>query len=93
MKSTENVAMKFIRTSGPKDDHSPAPKASKAGKNSESTPLPEAKPALQITSAETKTRRVQLLLKPSDYDKLQRTAIESGVSVNRVIEEMIAKLL
>ena len=92
MKSTENVAMKFIRTSGPKDDHSPAPKASKAGKNSESSPLPEAKPTLQITSAETKTRRV-LLLKPSDYDKLQRTAIESGVSVNRVIEEMIAKLL
>ncbi len=92
MKSKENMAMRFI-TPESKDVHSPAPKSSKASKNSDSTPLPETKPALQITSAETKTRRVQLLLKPSDYDKLQRTAIESGVSVNRVIEEMIAKLL
>lgn len=41
-------------------------------------------------SAETKTRRLQLLLKPSDYEKLRRMADQQQCSINRMIELLIA---
>ena len=44
----------------------------------------------EVSNAETKTRRVQLLLKPSDYEKLRRIADKQQSSVNRVIEALIA---
>ena len=40
-------------------------------------------------AAEIKSRRVQLLLKPSDYEKLRRIADRRQCSVNSVIESMI----
>lgn len=42
---------------------------------------------------ETKTRRVQLLLKPSDYDKLKEVAERNNCSVNRVIENLVSSYL
>jgi hypothetical protein len=41
-------------------------------------------------NAETKTRRVQLLMKPSSYEKLKRMANRQQCSVNSVIEALIA---
>lgn len=40
-------------------------------------------------SAETRSRRLQLLLKPSDYEKLRRMADEQQCSVNHMIEILI----
>ena len=37
-------------------------------------------------SAEPRSRRVQLLLKPSIYDRLQEIAREENVSVNQIAE-------
>jgi hypothetical protein len=54
----------------------------------ESPVKPAEKP--EVSNAETKTRRVQLLLKPSDYEKLRRIADKQQSSVNRVIEALIA---
>lgn len=42
------------------------------------------------SGTETKTRRLQLLLKPSDYEKLRRMADQQQCSVNRMIELLIA---
>lgn len=51
-----------------------------------STAQPAAAPA---PAAENKTRRLQLLLKPSDYEKLRRMAEQQQCSVNHVIELLI----
>ena len=56
---------------------------SSAEKAEESPQNPTA-PAL-----ETKTRRVQLLLKPSEYEKVRRMAEKQRCSVNHVIETLI----
>lgn len=78
-----------------KSDKSAKQKTAKSAKpvREKSESRADTQPAFRADAAETKSRRVQLLLKPSDYDKLAQAAKSSGVSVNRVIEEMIAKLL
>lgn len=94
--SKRNFAQSFISEPAKKVEHSPAvaQKTTKTKeKNDIATPLPEVKSTFHADAAETKSRRVQLLLKPSDYEKLAAAAKESGVSVNRVIEELIAKAL
>lgn len=56
-----------------------------AAEKTEESPKKAALPAL-----ETKTRRVQLLLKPSAYEKVRRMAEKQQCSVNHVIETLIA---
>ena len=48
------------------------------------------KSTAQKQTTETKSRRLQLLLKPSDYEKLRRMADRQQCSVNRAIELLIA---
>ena len=44
---------------------------------------------MALPALETKTRRVQLLLKPSEYEKVRRMAEKQRCSVNHVIETLI----
>ena len=48
--------------------------------------------AIAVPAIETKTRRVQLLLKPSQYQKLRRIADKQHISVNQVVENLIASV-
>ena len=49
----------------------------------------EPQKAKERPAAETRSRRLQLLLKPSDYEKLRRMADEQQCSVNHMIEILI----
>ena len=59
--------------------------ANPAGKQ----PAQRAQRAQMHPAAETRSRRLQLLLKPSDYEKLRRMADEQQCSVNHMIEILI----
>lgn len=93
--SDTTVSDTSVSNTSVKSDKSAKPKTAKSAKpvREKSESRADTQPAFRADAAETKSRRVQLLLKPSDYDKLAQAAKSSGVSVNRVIEEMIAKLL
>lgn len=91
--SKQNFAKSFISEPNKTVEHSPAQTKQNPRKSAESTPLPTVKPTLDFKKEETKTRRVQLLLKPSVYEKLAAAASNANVSVNRVIEELIEKAL
>ena len=49
----------------------------------------EPQKAKERPAAETRSRRLQLLLKPSDYEKLRRLADAHQCSVNHMIEILI----
>ena len=93
--SDTTVSDTVVSGTSVKSDKSAKSKTAKSAKpvREKSESRADLQPAFRADAAETKSRRVQLLLKPSDYDKLAQAAKSSGVSVNRVIEEMIAKLL
>ncbi len=97
--SKKNFAMSYMSTPENTAANSPAvsekPKLEKSVKSvrEKTESRPDVHSAFRVDAAETKSRRVQLLLKPSDYNKLLKAAKSYGVSVNHVIEEMIAKLL
>ena len=52
----------------------------------------DAPQAIAVPAIETKTRRVQLLLKPTQYQKLRRIADKQHISVNQVVENLIASV-
>lgn len=46
---------------------------------------PTPRPASAGKAREAKTRRVQLLVRPSDHERWRRAAAEEGVSVNELV--------
>lgn len=85
-KAADNPAMMFI--SQPDADQEEAPQDQERPR--ESTPL-QAPRAPQ--RGEAKTRRLQLLLKPSLYEAVKARAEAEGLSVNEEIGELLKSAL
>lgn len=87
-----NPALQFI-TAG-EQSRKPAQPASrpKLSQTLPAAPNPEIPPAgYKVVLQETKSRRVQLLIRPSLYDGMKDYATEKGISVNEAAHELIQK--
>jgi len=88
-----NPAMQFI--SEPEEDHENRVELSHALDNM--TPrISESEPNIKMVKnplfLEAKTRRVQLLLRPSNYEKIKRIAGTKGISINDLFNLIIEDL-
>lgn len=78
-----------------KRDHQEKPTEAPKGEANKYT-LEEAKSLLEANGYKTveyKTKRLNLLIRPSIYEKLKRRASEEGISVNSLIDNIITKHL
>lgn len=82
-----NPAALFINV--PEETPDPAPKAEASAPISKQE-IPEGF-KIDYRYAEKRSRHVQILLRPSLYDKIKKTAMTEGRSVNDVIHEMLEK--
>lgn len=75
-----NPALAFISRVEPKTKHKTLPNEEAAEqKNYKKNPI----------YVETKSKRVQLLIKPSVYNKLKTSAMEQGISVNEIVNRVL----
>ncbi|MDL2059721.1 hypothetical protein MUN46_007250 [Mesosutterella sp. AGMB02718] len=54
-------------------------------------PEPQGEASRYVERRELKTRRVQLLLQPSVYNRLKALALQRGVSVNELCNEFLSQ--
>lgn len=80
----DNPALNFITTAGRTEEQ--APEASEKPAQRQTAPEGYKRNPEYI---EKKTRRLQLVLQPSLYDKVKARAEESGVSVNEYIHSIL----
>ena len=93
MNTKKNFAASFMTPMQDKPTPlSPAPTKAQKPKKEASEVQTEQAFELNIQPRETKSRRVQILLKPTDYEKLKATAEKGNCSINAVIESLIAML-
>lgn len=52
-------------------------------------PLPQAERVQTVPKADLKTRRVQLLVTPTDYEAIKRKAEAEGISINEAFTRAI----
>lgn len=91
-----NPALQFF-SQGQTDEQADTTPAAAAPAEPAAMPEPQAKDAgAEIAAdnwrpgkAEMKSRRVQLLLKPSSYEKAKAAAAKYGISVNEYISQII----
>lgn len=74
----DNPALQFISSTEPLTERKPTP-AEKPPEGYKLNPL----------YVETKSRRLQLVLQPSLYEKVKATAKSKGVSVNEYIHKLL----
>ncbi len=97
----DNPALNFISTAGreapepeTRPEPKPEPEKKEQGKHGSKLEPPEGY-KLNPQFIEKRTRRLQLVLQPSLYEKVRARAQESGISVNEyihsVLEEAIEK--
>jgi len=87
--NNENPALQFI-SNVPEEE----PKAPKIPVEQMLTEVPdEYKPDFRITRKEKKSRRLNLVIKPSVYEKTKEKADLLGVSVNDYISQVLEQAL
>ena len=90
-----NPAMQFISTPAPRGQQprpqKPAPRtpAAPAKEETAEQPAPPTGYRMNPMYIENKTRRLQLLLKPSTYEAVRDMAEREGVSVNALINDIL----
>ena len=85
----DNPALQFI--SAPETEESAEP-VMQPSKESPSVQKPEAPPAgykIDHRYVETKSRRLQLVLQPSLYERVKKAASEQHISVNEYVHQIL----
>lgn len=87
-----NPAMQFISSAPQQSEEEPKPKQGRPAKPQSAYEKPQDPPdgfRMNPMYIEKKTRRLQLLLKPSVYDAIRERADREGVSVNEMIGSIL----
>lgn len=89
----DNPALQFISTPAEKENQSaPLEQGERIQKVSTSTPVP-AGYKLNPLFVETKTKRLQLVLQPSLYERVKAKATAKGISVNEFIHRTLNEVI
>lgn len=82
-----NPALQFISAAGESEEE--ARRAISAGQ------LPKAPEGFKLNPVylETRTRRLQLVLQPSLYEKIKAKATASGISVNELCHQILSEAM
>lgn len=86
----DNPALQFISTAGTDEEAAPETKANKAAAAPSAGKVP-AGYKINPLYVETKSRRLQLVLQPSLYERVKHGAAQSGLSVNEYIHRILDK--